>query len=347
MIDLTAAPTWAIVLGFLASAALIAFAGTRISRRADVLADRMGWGEALVGAVLLGGATSLPGIITSVTTAYQGHPSLSIANAVGGIAVQTAFLGVADLFHRRSNLEHAAASAANLSQGALLVSLLGIALAAAASPDVTVFGVHPASAIIFGGYLYGIRLLRLAKEDPMWFPRRTAGTQGDADAGGEPDVLDTAPIARLWTQFALLALALTVAGLGIGETGIAIAGRFGLAETAVGGLLTAVATSLPELVTSIAAVRRGALNLAVGGIIGGNAFDTIFLASADVAYRDGSLYHRMGETDRFVIAVTVVMTGVLLLGLLRRERSGPGNIGFESVAVLVLYGVAAALMGSA
>jgi cation:H+ antiporter len=43
-----------------------------------------------------------------------------------------------------------------------------------------------------------------------------------------------------------------------------------------------------ELVTTIAAVRRGALQLAVGGIIGGNTFDTLFLTAADVSYREGS-----------------------------------------------------------
>ena len=52
-------------------------------------------------------------------------------------------------------------------------------------------------------------------------------------------------------------------------------------------LMTAVATSLPELVTTLAAVRRGAAQLAVGGIIGGNAFDVLFLSASDVAYRDG------------------------------------------------------------
>jgi cation:H+ antiporter len=54
----------------------------------------------------------------------------------------------------------------------------------------------------------------------------------------------------------------------------------------VGGLFTAVSTSLPELVTSVAAVQQGALTLAVGGIIGGNSFDVMFVAFADIAYRE-------------------------------------------------------------
>jgi cation:H+ antiporter len=98
-----------------------------------------------------------------------------------------------------------------------------------------------------------------------------------------------------------------------------------------------VATSLPELVTTVAAVRQGALTLAVGGIIGGNTFDVLFLVAADVAYREGSIYHAISAQPLFIISLTILLTAILLMGLIRRERRGFANIGFESVAVLVLY----------
>jgi cation:H+ antiporter len=104
------------------AAASIAVTGTWLARIADELATHTGLGEALVGAVLVGASTSLPGIVTSVVTAAEGYPSLAIGNGLGGIAVQTAFLGIADLVYRKANLEHTAASVANLMQGALLVA---------------------------------------------------------------------------------------------------------------------------------------------------------------------------------------------------------------------------------
>jgi cation:H+ antiporter len=128
-----------------------------------------------------------------------------------------------------------------------------------------------------------------------------------------------------------------VAGWLVGVSGIALVRLTGLSETLVGSLLTAVATSLPELVTSVAAVRHGALTLAVGGIIGGNTFDVLFLALADLAYRQGSIYHAVGPQPLFIIALTILLTAILLLGLIRRERRGVANIGFESVAVLGFY----------
>jgi cation:H+ antiporter len=75
----------------------------------------------------------------------------------------------------------------------------------------------------------------------------------------------------------------------------------------------------------------------VSGIIGGNAFDTLFVAISDVAYREGSIYHAITSQQMFLMALTTLLIGILLMGLLRREERGIANIGFESFAILVLY----------
>jgi len=120
---------------FLAAAIAIAFGGWRLANLADRLADRTGMGEAIIGALFLGAVTSQPGIVTSVTAAWHGCAELAVSNAIGGIAVQTLFLAIADLLYQRANLEHAAASLSNLMQGVLLVVLLSIPLIAAATPE--------------------------------------------------------------------------------------------------------------------------------------------------------------------------------------------------------------------
>ena len=58
----------------------------------------------------------------------------------------------------------------------------------------------------------------------------------------------------------------------------------------------------------------------MGGIIGGNTFDTLFLTIADAGYRDGSLYHAISNADLFWNAVALVMTALLMLGLLLRQE---------------------------
>lgn len=330
----------AALVAFVAGAAVIGVAGTRLSGICDRLADRTGLGEAFTGAVLLGAATSLPGITASVTAALDGLPALALSNAIGGIAAQTAFLAIADITYRRANLEHAAASVTNMMQASLLIALLAMMLAAMYVAPVTFAGVHPISPVLLLAYGFGMRMVYRARENPMWRPRMTSSTRvdkPDEPRGGQA-------LAPLWTGFMIAAVLVIIAGVVVTRSGEVIAAETGLTHTVVGALFIAVATSLPELVTSVAAVRRGALTLAVGGIVGGNAFDTLFAAVADVAYRSGSLYHDATQREGFLIALTIVMTAVLLLGLLRRERLGIARIGFESFLVLVLYALGIAVI---
>jgi cation:H+ antiporter len=334
MLSLSAWPLWVVVGLFVTAAVVIAVGGTRMTRAADRLADLTGIGEALFGAVLLGGATSLPGIITSVATAAQGFAEIAISNAVGGIAAQTTFLAIADITYRRANLEHAAASVENLMQGALLSTLLAFPLLAMNAPPFSLFGIHPMSVLLVCFYVFGINLISEAQSAPLWQPRETYETVHEET---HEEQATRRQLRRKWLIFGGLALVVAGAGFAVAQTGIALAERTGLNETIVGGLLTAVVTSLPELVTSIAAVRHGALSLAVGGIIGGNSFDVLFVAFADASFRSGSIYHEVASNQVFVIALTLLLTGILMMGLLRRERTGILSIGFESFLALVLY----------
>ena len=321
------------VVLFFVAAIVIAFAGTKLAAIADQLADATGWGEATVGALILGGSTSLSGIVTSIVAASGGHPDLAVSNALGGIAAQTAFLCIADIFYRKANLEHAAASLASLVQGTLLITLLTLPLMAIAAPAVVAFNIHPASALIPLGYIFGLRLSNEVQTAPMWKPSYTIETIEEED----DSKVERSELLKLSLSFAALAVTIAGAGYIIAQSGITIATETGLSETFVGGLLTALSTALPELVISIAAVQRGALTLAVSGVIGGNTFDVLLIAFSDFAYRQGSIYEALTEQQIFVMALAILMTGVLLLGLLRREKYGFANIGFESVLILGLY----------
>lgn len=332
-------PAWGLIAAFVAAAAVVTVVSIRATGLADAIADRTGLGEAVIGAVVLGAATSLSGVVVSVTVAWQGDASFAVSNAVGGIAAQTLFLAFGDMIYRRANLEHAAAEPASLFQAVLLMILLSLPLAAIAGPEVAYFGIHPVSVAMFLVYLWGLRAANRVREDPMWRPVRTSLTRYDAD--DETD--DPRALPALLTAFAVLVALMGLSGYAISQLGSAAAQRFDLASGLVGSLLTAVVTSLPELVTTLTAIRRGALQLAVGGIIGGNTFDTLFLVASDVAYRDGSLFHAAAQTDRYWMATGLLMTAVLLAGLILRQRRGPGRIGFESVALVLIYGVAVAL----
>lgn len=327
---------------FALCAVVIGVLGTQMAALADNIADRTRFGEALIGSVLLGAGTSIAGIVTSTGTAAAGAPDLAVSNAFGGIAAQTMFLGIADLAHRRINLEHAAASPVNLGQATMLILLCTLPLLAASGPEFTVLGIHPITPLLAGAYIVGLRTAHSIHERPMWLPRSTEDTRDEAEDA--PD--ESRPLWLVGTIFGGIVLIVGLAGYGVGTTGIVLSDRLGISQGVVGALGTAIVTSLPELVTTVAAVRRGALQLAIGGIIGGNMFDALFVATSDVAYRDGSIYHAIDMRTVFWIALVLVMTAILLLGLLRRERQGPGGIGWESVLLIGIWLSAAILQAS-
>jgi cation:H+ antiporter len=319
---------------FMLAVVVIIIGGQRITAVAEQLAVRTGLGEALVGALFLGATTSLPGLVTSVTAAAQGHAELAVSNALGGIVAQTAFLAIADMAYRKANLEHAAASEANMLQGTLLIILLTVPLLAMAGPEVSVGAIHPATPVLLCAYVFGLRLVSQAHKLPMWQPRHTPETETDVP---EAKPMDRVRLGHVWSHFLVLAILIGTGGWVVARAGVSIAAHTGLSETLVGSYLTAVSTSFPELVVAITAVRRGALTLAVGDILGGNAFDTLLVALSDIFYRGGSIYHVLSEVQVIFIGLTILLTGILLMGLLRREKHGIGNIGLESFLVIVLY----------
>lgn len=313
-----------------------------MTKTARDLAHETGMGEVLMGALFIGASTSLSGITTSITAAMSGYAELAVSNSLGGIAAQTAFLAIADIAYRRANLEHAAASAENLFMTTLLMTLLSIHLMGIAVPNLSIWVIHPATLLLIAVYLLGIHLLSRTHKMPMWLPRKTHDTPIEEHKSRKRMSKD---LAGLWGRFLIYSVIVASAGWLLSQLAVPLVQRTGLSYGVVGGVLTAVSTSIPELVVAVTAVRMGALNLAVGDIIGGNAFDTLFIAASDIAYNEGPIYAAVSSTEVFWLANSLLMTGTLLMGLVYRQRHGPGNIGLESTALLLLYFGGIALLG--
>ncbi|MGY0068024.1 sodium:calcium antiporter [Streptomyces sp. QTS137] len=335
---------WSIAVFALATSVTVV-CSVRLASVGDVLADRTGWGEAFFGAVLFGLVTSMSGIVMTGVSAASDQPQLAYSNAVGGIAAQTVAIAVADAFHREANLEHAAASLQNMMFGCLLIVLLGIALMATFSPDVTVLGVHPASVAMVALYWGGLRLIR-GQGSPMWRAVRTTDTLADVpDSDADDDEAVTShSTRRLWTEFAAAAVLVAVSGWAVAHAAESIMEHTGLSAGLVGAVFMGVVNALPETVTSIAAVRRGAVTLAIAAIIGGNCLDALNLVVGDIAYGGGSLFHAAAPQELFLTSGSLVMTAVLLSGLVVRQRTNWLRVGFDGVLLLSVYfGIVAVL----
>ncbi|MHA7837457.1 MAG: sodium:calcium antiporter [bacterium] len=334
MLDLSV-PFWADIAIFLGATTVIGFAGTKLAGHADRLADRTGIGEALTGTFVLGFITALPGLTASVTAAIQQNPALAFGNAIGGIGFQTTILALADLAHREANLEHAAASVENMLQTIMLILLMTLVLLGLSGPNLTIAHVHPVTLLLVPSAGLAFLLTWRVRERPMWRPRQTRETISDLPRP-ESSGQSTALLVGGMISTAVLTLS---GGVLVAEAAGNIVDETRLSEAVVGTLFMGVATSVPELVTCLAAVRRRALTLAVADIIGGNFFDVLFVAAADLAFFSGSLYHGRGVGSRevFVLSFTLLLNVLFLAGSLGRQKHGPANIGLESVAMLIVY----------
>lgn len=137
--------------------------------------------------------------------------------------------------------------------------------------------------------------------------------------------------------FMLCAAMVAVSGWVIAISGMELVHRSELSASVMGGIFIAIATSLPELIIAITAIRMGSLTLAVGDIVGGNTFDTLFVAISDMAYREGSIYSAVTDQEQIWLGCSMLMTTVLLLGLMYRQKKGFANIGLESLVILCVY----------
>ncbi len=324
--------TWGLlpsIIGLTAAVAVLLVAGVRLARTADQLAERTGLGQAIAGAVFLGSVTSLSGILTTVAGAADGDAGFALANPIGGVAIQTVWLAIADLVYRRTNLEHAGASLENILQALLLLAMLALPVVAVATPQLAWGWVHPVSLLIPPLYAYGLRLLKGMRDAPMWTPQITSDTSEEEVA--ESTSLSTA---QLWTSLATLALVVSVVGWVIGKAGLGVVAATGWPSAVTGFTLTTAITSLPELITLVAAVRMGSVTLGIGGIVGGNVFDTLMITIADVVYTPGTIYAAAGPAALVLLGGTMLITAMLALGLVVRDRRG---IGFEGIAIPVIY----------
>jgi cation:H+ antiporter len=196
-------------LVFAAAAILTILGSIRLAGLGDVLADRTGWGEAIFGAVFFGIFTSLSGIVMTAVSAADGYPELAYSNAIGGVAAQTFAIAVADLFYRRSNLEHAAASLPNVLFGCLLMALLAITLMGSFVPEILLGPIHPATLVLVAVYGTGLVLVRRSAARPMWRAVRTEQTREDiADENNAPG----RRLRGLWAEFVVIGLVVGAGG---------------------------------------------------------------------------------------------------------------------------------------
>lgn len=317
---------------FLAAAGAILLVGPPMARVADRLSEATGLGGALFGIVFLALATDLPEVALTSAASLTGTPRIAMGGVLGGTAAQLLYIAVVDLALRDRRLHPNLPLESTLSQGAFMAGLLTVPLLFAAG-DLRIGWVSAGTIVLLGTYLTGLSVLR-----------RVAPGMETSESSDEEDDAVTESTGPLWRRFIGFAAVLAGAGVALENTTESLGGHLGIGETAAGALLAGVVGSLPELVTAVSAARAGALELAVGNLVGSSAIDVTMLALADVLHTGGSVFELLGPAEYTLIAVGMAMTVLLLFALARRTVERRSSVAPESYLMLVTYVFGAVLL---
>lgn len=157
---------------------------------------------------------------------------------------------------------------------------------------------------------------------------RMAGTSSAGTGGREM------PIRALLVASSLVFFA----GAALPFAGSAVADTMGWTESFVGTLFVAMATSVPEMVVTIAAVRSGSVDMAVGGLLGSNLFDMLILAIDDLLYTAGPLLAAVAPVHALSAVSAIIMSATVIAGLSYRPLGRVlGTVSWTSILLFGFY----------
>lgn len=330
-----------VVIGlFMAASVVIWLAGVRLERAADIIARRTGLGHAFTGVLLLAAATSLPELATTVTAVVVlDNPSLAVHNLVGGVALQTAILVIADAVTRRAGaLTYAAPRFVLLLQGIGLVVLLQVVIAGTTARGTpTVSFVSAWLILLFVAYVTLMYLVYRNRKRSRWTPTGVDNAAAETNEESVSEESSEPSLTRTWLYVGFLSSLVLGGGWLATETADAMAEHTGLSPEFLGATLLAAATSLPEVSTTVSAARNGRYSVAVSNVFGSNAFDVTLLVLAEVLYFGGTILQHANTSVTFVATIGALMTCIYLWGMLERENRTIFGVGWDSAAAAIVY----------
>jgi cation:H+ antiporter len=140
-----------------------------------------------------------------------------------------------------------------------------------------------------------------------------------------------------WLAFAASAAVMVVAAIRMVQSADVISVRTGLGGFFIGTILVAMATSLPEIITSVSAVFQDLPNLAAGDPFGSSMFNMFLLAIADFLVPHQRILRRVGTTHALTAALATYLTALAVLFVLVQSPLGIGWVGLDSLFLIGFY----------
>jgi cation:H+ antiporter len=321
----------AIWLSLLACVAVIGVAGVRLSRYGDIIAEKSGFSRGWVGLILLATVTSLPELVTglsSVTVAQV--PDIAVGDIMGSCVFNLLIIVVLDFMYRKESVYTRARLGNVLSAG------YGIALIGFAGFNILLYrdGMVPSIGHV-GLYSPVIVLLYLLAMRSLY---RYEQAQVSEYVEDRLELHPEMSLKQAIQGYVMASVAVVAAGIWLPFIAKDLAAAMAWEQSFVGTLFVAAVTSAPEVVVTVAALRMGAVDLAIGNLFGSNLFNIAILAIDDLVYLKGPLLADVSLTHATSAFSAMMMSGLAVVGLVLRPTSRVfRTVSWISLLLLVIY----------
>ena len=263
-----------IYAAYLLVAAAVTFLSIKAADYVDWIDKKTSLSGAFIGGIMLSAVTSLPELFTSISsTLLLNEPGLCIGNILGSDLFNLLVLAVLVIVYSRSFSQASTASGHQIVLLTVIAGYTAIVLNMLGILNFDLFTVNITSILLMICYIISVKFL--------------SGEESDSS-----DDSDDIPLtlSQILFRFVLVSIGIVVLSILISKTTDIISDRLNLGKGLAGALFMGIATSLPELSSTISLFRKKNYDIAVGNIVGSNIFNLIILSVCDVLYTGTGLY---------------------------------------------------------
>jgi cation:H+ antiporter len=318
-------------LSFVICSSVIVYSGSKLSKYGDIIAEKTGLGGAWIGVVLMGFVTSLPELVTGISSVtFAGVPDIAVGNVLGACVFNMLTLALLDAIYRPMPIS------AKAQRGHVISAAFGVLLLC-----IVVLSLFLGNRLFSLGWigLYSLLFVLIyfmAMKLVYSYEKRQQVAEYIEGLAVESKYEGISMKTAVF-RYSMYAVIVIAAAMFLPKIGKGIAEATGLGQIFVGSILVAFSTTLPELTVSISAVKIGAIDMAIGNLFGSNIFNISILAIDDIFFTKGPLLSFVDSTHAVSAVSAIGMTAIAIIGLTYRAEKKRLFMAWDSIGIALMY----------
>ena len=316
-----------IYLIYLALAIAVVLLSIKASVYVDLLDKNTKLSGAFIGGVLLSAVTSLPELLTSLSsTVWLKNPGLSLGNILGSNLFNMTIIAMLIILWTSNFKKSNISKSHSYTAWVTLAIYVAVALNMLNIVNFEVVTISITSIIILVLYTLGVKTM--SNDDG-----------GTADEFKDETAVTTSlSLKQIIIRFILVSIGLVISSILITYVTDIIAARLNLGASLAGALLLGIATSLPELTSCVSLVKIGNFNVSVGNIVGSNLFNFLIIFISDVLFIGGTVYDFAESQTKNLVIFGIISTILMLTVLKIKDKVKNKYILYiPSIGIIVSY----------